>query len=130
MLSCVRWRAKPSEFFKCHPGVKQGCLLSLLIFFLLIWEVAAFVRKNGKHGAELIPDLEIFLLLFADDIVLISSTPAGLQNQINNLENTSNSLGLIVIIETKTVMVFRNGGHIAAYNINIIYSSTEIEIIN
>ena len=87
--SCVRWGANLSQ------GVKQGCLLSPLIFSLLISEVAEYVRKNGKHGIQLLPSLEeIFLLLFTDDIVLVSSTPSGLQNQINNLEKASNSLGL------------------------------------
>ena len=67
--------------------MKQGCLLSPLMFSLFISEVADFVRENGKHGIQLIPGFEeIFLLLFADDIVLISSTPSGLQNQIDNLE--------------------------------------------
>ena len=47
------------------------------------------------ESMELLPSLEeIFLLLFSDDIVLVSSTPSGLQNQINNLEKASNSLGL------------------------------------
>ena len=80
--SCVRWGANLSQFFECPQGVKQGCLLSPLIFSLLISEVAEYVRKNGKHGIQLLSSLEeIFLLLFADDIVLVSSTPSGLQTR-------------------------------------------------
>ena len=76
----VRWGAKLSDFFEYHLGIKQGCLLSPLIFSLLISEVANFIRKNGKYGIQLIPGQdEIFLLLFADDIVLLSSTPTGLK---------------------------------------------------
>ena len=113
--SCVRWGANLSPFFECPQGVKQGCLLSPLIFSLLLSEVAEYVRKNGKHGIQLLPSLEeIFLLLFADDIVLVSSTPSGLQNQINNLEKASNSLGQIVNLDKTKVMIFRKGGHIAA----------------
>ena len=64
--------------------MKQGCLFSPLIFSLFISEVADFVRQNGRHGIQLLPGLEeIFLLLFADDVVLVSSTPAGPQNQIS-----------------------------------------------
>ena len=97
---CVRWEAKLPEFFECHLGVKQGRLLSPLIFSLLISEVANVIRKNGQHGIQLIPEQdEIFLLLFADDIVLLSSTPTGLQNQINSLEKASSSLGLVVNLE-------------------------------
>ena len=113
--SCVRWGANLSQFFECPQGVKQGCLFSPLILSLLISEVAEYVRKNGKHGIQLLPSLEeIFLLLFADDIVLVSSTPSGLQNQINNLEKASNSLGLTMNLDKTKVMIFRKGGHIGA----------------
>jgi hypothetical protein len=32
-------------------------------------------------------------MLFADDIVLLSSTPTGLQNQLDSLARASDSLG-------------------------------------
>ena len=64
-------------------------------------------------GIQSLPGLEqIFLLLFADDVILISSTPSGLQNQIDNLEKASKSLSLAVNLD-KTKL-FRKGGHIAS----------------
>ena len=78
------------------------------MFSLFISEVADFVRENGKHGIQLIPGFEeTFLLLFADDIVLISSTPSSLQNQIDNLEKASKSLSLTVNLNKTKVMIFR-----------------------
>ena len=56
----------------------------------------------------------VFLLLFPDDIILVSSTPSGLQKQINNLERASNSLGLTVNLNRTKVMIFRRGGHIGS----------------
>ena len=104
--------------------------MSPLIFSLLISETANFIRNNGKHGVQLIPGQdEISLLLFADDIVLLSSTPTGLQNQIISLEKASSSLGLVVNLEKTKVMVFRKGGHIAATE-KWFYHHTEIEIVN
>ena len=82
--------------------MKEGCLFSPLIFSLLVSEVADSVRKIGKHGIQLLPGFEqIFLLLFADDVVLVSSTPSGMQNQINNLEKAFESLGLSVVLYQK-----------------------------
>ena len=46
--------------------------------------------------------------------MLLSSTPADLQNQINSLEKASSSLGLVVNLEKTKVMIVRKGGHIAA----------------
>ena len=45
MYFCVRWGANISDFFACPQGVKQGCLLSPLIFSLLISEVANFFEE-------------------------------------------------------------------------------------
>ena len=87
-------------------------------------------EKNGKHGIQLLPSLEeIFLLLFADDIVLVSSTPSGLQNKINNLEKASNSLGLIVNLDKTKVMTFRKGGHIGAGE-KCFFNGNEMERVN
>ena len=94
-------------FSDCPTGVRQGCLLSPLIFSLLISEVAELVNKKGKHGYQFVPNYrEIFLLLFADDIALISTSPAGLQNQINNLEHASDSLGLKFNTQKTKIMFF------------------------
>ena len=111
--ACVRWGGSISEFFDCSLGLKQGCLFSPLIFSLLKSEVADFVRQIGRHGIQLLPGLEeIFLLLFAGGVVLVSPIPAGLQNQISNLQKASDSLGLTVNLDETKVMIFRKGGHI------------------
>jgi hypothetical protein len=128
--SCVRWNHEVSEFFECPQGVKQGCMMSPLIFSLLINDVAEKVSKNGKHGIQFLPGLqEIFLLLFADDICLISTTPAGLQNQINNLEKASEALGLSVNLNKTKIMIFRKGGHLSKAE-KWFYKGKQIEVVN
>ena len=59
----------------------------------------------------------------------MSSTPSGLQNQINSLEKASKSLGLTVNLDKTKVMVFRKGGHIAAGEKWFLYGK-EIKIVN
>ena len=83
VLSCVRWNGTLSEMFECPSGLRQGCLCSPLAFALLIGKVADFVRRNGKYGFQLIPGgPEICQLLFADDIISISSTPLSFFLQV------------------------------------------------
>ena len=59
----------------------------------------------------------------------MSSTPSGLQNQINSLEKASKSLGLTVNLDKTKIMVFRKGGHIAAGEKWFLYGK-ELEIVN
>jgi len=70
----------------CPKGLKQGEVTSPLLFSPFIDDIANEIIKHGKHGVQFIPDLvEIFILLFADDVALVSDTPRGLQNQLDIL---------------------------------------------
>ena len=54
-------------------------------------------------------------MLFADDIVLLSATIIGLQNQITALYNAANRLKLQVnLSKTKVMFFFRKGGYLSA----------------
>ena len=126
----VRFGNELSREIGCPLGVRQGCLLSPLLFSLLITEVAKQVAAGGRAGYQLIPGArEIFSLLFADDIVLIAKTPAGLQNQINNLKHASANLGLEVNLEKTKVMVFRKGGYLGQAE-KWYYGREQIEVVN
>jgi len=113
---CVRCDGELSDYFDCLNGLKQGCKLSPLLFSYLMSSLASEIRNKGKHGIQLLAnDTDIFLLLFADDIVLVSDTVIGLQNQISNLKKGADKLGLTVNIQKTKVMVFRLGGHLAKH---------------
>ena len=107
-------RHELSDMFDCSAGLKQGALESPSIFNLYINSVAKYVREHGKHGVQFLPGMkEIFLLLFADDVALVSSSVVGLQTQINNLFEISKRLKLKVNLDKTKIMVFRKGGHLA-----------------
>lgn len=59
--------------------------------------VAKAVDRNSEHGIQLLPSYPIiYLLLFADDIELVSDTLVGLQNQLNQLQKGADTLSLAV----------------------------------
>ena len=77
-----------TEEFSCPVGLKQGGSSSPLLFSFFINELATAVREKGTHGVQLVQGVaEVFLLLFADDVALVSLTPGGLHNQLNNLKD-------------------------------------------
>eukprot|EP00745_Piridium_sociabile_P025181 TRINITY_DN39889_c0_g1_i10.p1 TRINITY_DN39889_c0_g1~~TRINITY_DN39889_c0_g1_i10.p1 ORF type:complete len:335 (-),score=31.35 TRINITY_DN39889_c0_g1_i10:148-1152(-) len=88
LLSCIRVNGHLSEYFECPVGVRQGCVLSPTLFSLFINQLANDMCERGKHGIQLLPDImDICILLFADDVVLLSATPSGLQHQLNILQS-------------------------------------------
>ena len=83
--------------FECPHGLRQGCVLSPTLFSIIINELAAEVSENGKHGIQLLPGLiELFILLFADDLAFLTSSPTGLQTQLDCLQTVCPDLGLTV----------------------------------
>eukprot|EP00745_Piridium_sociabile_P010012 TRINITY_DN16984_c0_g1_i1.p1 TRINITY_DN16984_c0_g1~~TRINITY_DN16984_c0_g1_i1.p1 ORF type:complete len:102 (-),score=2.31 TRINITY_DN16984_c0_g1_i1:37-342(-) len=82
----VRVGGDLSDAFMCPLGLKQGEVCSPVLFSLFINELATEIIQKGKHGIQLIPDfLEILILMFADDIILLSDSITGLQNQLHVL---------------------------------------------
>lgn len=111
LVSCVRVNNEFSDMFECPVGVRQGCVMSPTLFSLFINQLANHINDTGTHGVQLLPNmLELFLLLFADDIALLSTTPGGLQAQLNSLKVCCDRLKLTVNKNKTKVMVFRKGG--------------------
>ena len=130
VTATVRYGNKYSEEITCPFGVKQGCLLSPGLFSILINRVARKVAEKGRSGYQFITGgKEIFSLLFADDIVLISQTPSGLQNQLNNLKLASEELGLEVNLNKTKTLAFRRGGFLGKAE-KWYYGREQIETVN
>ena len=128
--SRVRVGADVTDDFFCPRGLKQGEICSPILFSMFINELTKEIITQGKHGIQLTPELiEILILLFADDVVLVSDTVVGLQCQLNILYNVASKLDLIVNLDKSNVIVFRNGGHLAAKE-KWTYGESQLEVVN
>ena len=71
-----------SDCFDCHRGVRQGEILSPFLFSMY---VNALEDTLFLHGADCvnIETLKLFLLMYADDIVIFAESPEDMQNNLN-----------------------------------------------
>ncbi|XP_059224641.1 uncharacterized protein LOC131997617 [Stomoxys calcitrans] len=97
-----------SGYFDTESGVKQGCLLSPLLFSLYINDLS-----DALEGGVDIEGINIKTLLYADDIVILAEDSTTLQQMIANLEEFCKKWSLIVNTEKSKIMVFRNGGRLS-----------------
>ena len=74
-------------------------------------------------------DIHLFILMYADDMVLFSETIDGLQQMLNTLSSYTKDWNLEVNIEKTKVVIFRNGG-IVKDNERWMYIGVEIEVLN
>ena len=77
VLSCVKVNKELSDWFTVESGVKQGCILSPMLFGLFINDLAHHINKldvGVPCGVFLLA-----MLMFADDIALIAENECKLQ---------------------------------------------------
>jgi hypothetical protein len=103
----VRHGSKLSSFFNYIIGVRQGCVLSPLVFNLFIDELTKILEQGGGDLAGVrVGDLLIFTLLYCDDVVLIAGDPDHLQTLLHSLERFCASSSMCVNIKKTKIMAF------------------------
>jgi len=126
----VRANGQYTDEFPCPVGLRQGCPLSPVLFSIFINELYNTLLSEGIRGIQIFPEIiEIFMLLFADDIALISDTISGLQGQLNVLKNFCDRTKLRVNIGKTKIVVFKRGGHLSRREIWH-YNDTNIDTVN
>ncbi|XP_075157635.1 uncharacterized protein LOC142230902 [Haematobia irritans] len=113
-----------SEDFNTYTGVRQGCLLSPLLFTLYINDIYDCLK-----GGLMVDEVNIRVLLYADDIVLLADEKETLQDMIYNLERYCKQWNMLVNLEKSKIMIFRNGGRVTKEE-KWTYLNQNIEIVN
>ena len=106
---CVRHMNSISDFFASDIGLLQGEITSPILFSLFVNDIELSLQYNINAGLSL-EELCIYLLLFADDAVLMSETREGLQMSLIQLEEYCLKWNLYVNVEKTKIMIFRKGG--------------------
>jgi hypothetical protein len=103
-MACVFTAEGLSETFACSIGVKQGCPLSPNLFGLFVDGIEKIMLEMTCDAPQL-GTIHVPLLLFADDLSLVSNTLVGLQQQLDALHSYCTQFGLTVnIAKTKTLI--------------------------
>ena len=73
--------------------------------------------------------MELFILLFADDIILLPKTVTGLQTQLNSLCHAASDLKLKINMNKSNIIVFRKGGYLVSHE-RWFYDDMKIGVVN
>ena len=97
---CVRWKNECSSMFSVLNGVRQGGILSPLLFNVYMDKLSS--KLNVTQAGCSIGNVTINHLMYADDIVLFAPSVKGLQRLLNicNEYGTQHS---IIFNKTKSV---------------------------
>ena len=101
----VRMESELTDWFEIKKGVRQGCLISPMSFNCyserVLRESADELKDIGIKGSGRV----INNLRYADDIVLIATSPDDLQKLIDEVDEVSRKFGL-EISTRKTCLLY------------------------
>lgn len=132
--SCVSVNGVKSPFFQCSIGVRQGENLSPFLFSIYLNDLENYLRTNyvpgidcTLHSDELFMFFKMFVLLYADDTVLLAESSDDLQHALNVFENFCTEWKLTVNIEKTKIIVFGRGK--LKSSLKFFYNNIQIEIV-
>jgi len=105
-----------TPLFQSTLGVKQGCPLSPTLFGLYVDQLETVLKQHilSIHPPEL-NGVQIPCLLYADDVVLLSKAPIGLQHCLDVLGGFCETQGLTVNLKKTQVIIFNDTRHAQSY---------------
>ena len=85
-FSCVKWHGIFSRFFRVSFGVRQGSVLSPSLFAIYIDIIVS----------RFLPTDNCYIVLYADDILLIASSVIELQSMLDTCERDLTALDMLI----------------------------------
>ena len=87
-----------------NTGVRQVCLLSSMIFIMVVDWIMREVESRGKTGIQWTLTTQLHGLDFADDICLLSQNLQHMQIKTEHLSSAAEKTGLRISKEKTKVM--------------------------
>lgn len=84
--TCVKWYSAMSDIFKINYGVRQGSVLSPYLFGIYLDDLASEFSYN-EH---------IFIIMYADDILIFAPSVCGLQKLLSLCEQELSRLDMCI----------------------------------
>jgi len=123
--SCQVWfENELSNSFSIDQGVKQGCVLSPVLFSLYLNDLHDSLPGGIQFG-----NMKVKVLMYADDLVLLSTCPHELQSMIDAFELYCDTWGLSVNLDKSKILIFREGPRVARA-LSWTFKNSPIEITN
>ena len=108
--ACIKIGDKLSDVFNVSQGVRQGCVLSPLLFNIFIADLPMLLRTENKIVIH--EDQEVNCLLWADDLVMFCDSEEGLQSLLQKLYLYCNENELSINHEKSKCMIFNKTGRL------------------
>ena len=130
--SVIKHQGSTSDPISSYMGVKQGGASSALLFMMFVNDITVFVNDITEHintnleGIFTLNEMKLFLILYADDQVLFSTSPDSLQSMLADIEAYCDRGGLKMNTNKTKVLIFEKGSRYTDRSFYLYNSKLEI----
>ena len=108
--ACIKVTNGISHTFTVNQGVKQGCILSPLLFNIFMSDLQEKLEEEENDPTQIAPNEMCSCLIWADDLLVLSQSEKGLQSMLNELYTFSETNGLKANMDKTKIMIFNKSG--------------------
>ena len=109
-FSCINTGVSLTEKFRINQGVKQGFILSPLLFNIFISDLTEALDEGESNPVKINDTTSINSLIWADDLLLLSESEKGLNNMLANLHEYTKMNLIRVNLDKTNYMIFNKCG--------------------
>jgi len=129
--SCI-FMGEKSNFFACENGLRQGENLSPVIFSIFLNDLESYIKTAGSNGVQIDTGeaanwLQLLVVLYADDTLIISDDAIDFQNMLSTFHEYCKEWKLHVNISKSKIVIF---GSRNVSNLNFHIGEQSIEIVD
>ena len=117
-----------SDSFPCNISVRQGENLSPLLFSIYLQDLKSFISRKcdglkdienmqKEHlDEEIVTYFKLYILLYADDTVILAENPNDLQASLNEMEKYCDTFDLHINVNKTKILIFSRGNYENIFN--------------
>ncbi|CAG5100696.1 Similar to LINE-1 retrotransposable element ORF2 protein (Homo sapiens) [Cotesia congregata] len=111
-------------------GVLQGEILSPLLFVIYISDIVSFFRRRDHSGIQLTNKVDLPILLYADDLVILTRRLVDVHKALRILGEYCDQNGLEVNTSKTKIVPFAKGGLRKKFRKPFNYKNSPVEVTN
>ena len=125
--ACISIGDRITTAFRINQGVKQGCILSPLLFNIFLSDLPHYLNNGDTRPVGISDSEKLNSLIWADDLLILSETGSGLNNMLKNLKDYSDRNMMQVNLDKTKCMIFNKTGRLMQRS--FYYDNAKLEMV-
>ena len=126
-LACISLGEEITSSFRINQGVKQGCILSPLLFNIFLADLPDQLNHGDARPVQINDTESLNSLIWADDLLILSESESGLNTMLQSLLSYTQKNLMHVNLDKTKCMIFNKTGRLIRRTFS--FGNTRLEMV-